>query len=491
MRTLIGAFPFALAAALLMLFAIACGSGGGKADDTNREISDEELARTVLAPMDFGDDYAGFQPDDENGLLTLEKRADDDFDPETETEELKQFGWASGYSQDYIDSRAAEDQSGVFLIGSNIDLYEDADGAAGHFQDSVAELSDLAGQTSEGFTVENVETFEADVADEAVGFYFDGTVEEEDGSSIHVWAATLAFRHGRLVASIGFGSFQQLLFEKEIKKLADAMDQRIASVLAGEAASDEPANDGSSDDLVSTSPAKVLTASAENFQQDVESLRMELLFNMNVGGFAVDADMDMTFEAPDQMYMTMDITGLGSYEMLMLGTDIYMNMPMQGWVVFSMDDMLGGQGVDELGVDAGSFQDAFGEHSFLDYEAIVGSLGGDVEDLGEEMVDGDTYRHYRATLDFADLAAAFSDAFSVTDDLNLEDASGPLTFDVWVDPEGFLPHSLTASGEFAFGADSMVFDANMRIFDYNEPVELPSAPEDALSFADLLSGMFQ
>ncbi|MEE8346683.1 MAG: hypothetical protein V3S20_05000, partial [Dehalococcoidia bacterium] len=251
------------------------------------------------------------------------------------------------------------------------------------------------------------------------------------------------------------------------------------------------ASGGSSIDLVSAAPLEVLSASAENFQQDVESLRMEMVYTMNIGGLVIDADMEMAFQAPDQMHMTMDITGLGSYEILMLGTDVYMNMPMQGWMVFSMDDLLADLGVDELGVDAGSFQDVFSEHSFLDYEAIIRSLGGDVEDMGEETVDGDTYRHYRATLDFADLAAAFSDVFSVSDGLSLDEVSGPLTFDVWVDPESILPYSLTVSGEIAFGVASLVFDADMRIFGYNEPVEMPSAPEDAASFADLLGGMFE
>ena len=65
--------------------------------------------------------------------------------------------------------------------------------------------------------------------------------------------------------------------------------------------------------------------------------------------------------------------------------------------------------------------------------------------------------------------------------------SGPLALDVWVDPETTLPHRITANGEFAFGADSMVFDATMRFFGYNEPVEIPGAPPDAVPFA-LLGG---
>ncbi|MEE8345897.1 MAG: hypothetical protein V3S20_00985, partial [Dehalococcoidia bacterium] len=110
---------------------------------------------------------------------------------------------------------------------------------------------------------------------------------------------------------------------------------------------------GMSIDLVSAAPLEVLSASAESFQQDVESLQMEMVFTMNIGGLVVDADMEMAFQAPEQIHMTMDITGLGSYEMLMLGTDVYMNMPLQGWMVISMDDLQAGHGVEELGMDAG------------------------------------------------------------------------------------------------------------------------------------------
>ena len=254
--------------------------------------------------------------------------------------------------------------------------------------------------------------------------------------------------------------------------------------------SEQPAGgtDGStSEDLVSAAPLEVLSASAESFQQEVESLQMEMEFSMNVGDFVVDSSSEMAFQAPDQMHMTMDFSGLGSFEVLVLGTDIYVNIPMQGWVVMSLDDL----GLGELGVDASAFEDSFSNHSLVDYEAIVDSLGGDVEDLGEETVDGGTYRHYRATVDFADVAAAFGDSFEAPVDMDLENASGPLAFDAWVDPETFLPYVLTAAGEFAFGAEAMVFDATMRFTGYNEPVEIPGPPEDAVPFSDLFSGLFE
>ncbi len=267
-------------------------------------------------------------------------------------------------------------------------------------------------------------------------------------------------------------------------------DQPGADQADGQIVADD-GPDGGSGDLVSTSPLEVLSASADSFQEEVNSLQAEMEFSISAGGFDVDVSANMAFQAPDQMYMTMDLTGLGSFEMLMLGTDIYVNIPPQGWVVFSMEDLLGELGSGELGVDAASFQDAFSDHSFVDYDALVESLGGDVQDLGEKTIDGATYRHYRSTLDFADLSAAFSDAFGATDNLNLDDVSGPLTFDVWVDPDSYLPYKLTVSGEFAIGADAIVFDATMLFTSYNEPVEIPDAPQDAVSLGELFGGLLE
>lgn len=482
MRILIRVLPLALAASLLMLFALACKSGGGaKTDDTARDIPNEELAKMVLALEDFGGAYSGFQADDDNGFEALEQRAEDDFDPEGETQDLQEFGWVAAYGADFTDSEAIQDRAGAYTIGSDVDLFEDAEKAGAYFADTVSELSEMVGETSDGFTVSAVDTFDVDVGDEAVGASIKGSVEDDDGTTIEVWASILGFRHGRLIGAVTLASFEELSFEDALRELASVMDQRIASVLAGAAASDEPADD--SGDLASADPLDVLAASGERFEQDVDSLQAELLFSINVGGFVVDASSEMAFQAPDQMHTTMDLTGLGTFEMLILGADLYINMPGQGWILISLDDA----GLSDLGLDPSTFEKIMTDHSLVDYQDLVQSLGGEVDDLGEETVDGGTFQHYRATLDFADMAAAFSDAFGATSDLGLGGVSGPLTLDVWVDPDTALPHRITANGEFAFGADSMVFDAAMRFFGYNEPVEIPGAPPDAIPFA-LLGG---
>ena len=253
--------------------------------------------------------------------------------------------------------------------------------------------------------------------------------------------------------------------------------------------SNQPADqtDGQSSDLVSMDPLDVLSASAESFQEEVQSLEVDLQFVINVGGLDIDSSAEMAFQAPDQMHLTVTVTGQGESEVLVLGTDIYMNVPLMGWILFSLDDL----GLEELGLDAQTLQETFSDHSLVDYAALVQSVGGEVEDLGDETIDGGTYRHYRGTVDFADLSAAFNDAVGASEGLNLDDVSGPLTFDVWVDPDSYLPYKLTAGGEFAFGADDMVFDAEMLFTSYNEPVEIPDAPQDAVSLGELFSGLFE
>jgi len=268
-----------------------------------------------------------------------------------------------------------------------------------------------------------------------------------------------------------------------IRTLPLALAASLLVLFALACKSDGGSDGKTSGDMVSADPVEVLAASGESFEEDVDSLQAELLFSINAGGFIVNANSQMAFRAPDQMHATMDLTGLGTFEMLMLGKELYMNMPGQGWVQISLDDA----GLSELGLDASTFEKLVTDHSMVDYKSLVENLGGEVDDLGPETVEGGTFEHYRTALDFGEMAAAFSDAFGAAGDLGLESVSGPLTVDVWVDPDTTLPHKVAANGAFAFGAGSMAFDATMRFFGYNEPVEIPGAPPDAVPFA-LLGG---
>ncbi len=251
----------------------------------------------------------------------------------------------------------------------------------------------------------------------------------------------------------------------------------------GKTTSDQ--TDGRSSDLVSADPLEVLTASAESFQEEVQSVESDLQFSINAGGLDIGTSAEMAFQAPDQMHMTMTITGVGEFEILALGSEMYLNVPSVGWISFSLDDV----GLEEVGLDAAALQKTFSDHSVLDYAALIQGIGGDVEDLGDETLDGATYRHYQGSVDFAALVAAFSDASGASSGLGLDEVSGALTFDAWVDPGSYLPYKVTASGEFPFGIDSIVFDATMLFTNYNEPVDIPGAPADAIPLAGLLAGL--
>lgn len=240
-------------------------------------------------------------------------------------------------------------------------------------------------------------------------------------------------------------------------------------------------------DFVSADPRFVLGESAEYFEEDVESLRAELDFAMSLGGVAMEGQATLAFQAPDKMHMTLDMAGLGLSEALIIGKDVWVNVPRRGWVSFSLDEL----GANDLGLDVRAFADTFDDHSPIDYERIITSIGGEVENVGEETVDGRTYRHYEATIEFEDVLAAFSDGFGTTADLNLDEASGPLTLGVWVDTEELLPYKADLKGEIAFGVTPMTFDATLVFSGYNEPVEIPAPPADAVSLSELFSGSIQ
>jgi len=242
-----------------------------------------------------------------------------------------------------------------------------------------------------------------------------------------------------------------------------------------DATSDQPSQPTASPKPLVAAPGEVLLASADAFSEQVESMRAEMDFRVAAGGFTVDATADISFQAPDKMHMVMDIGTLGSFELLMLGTEIYMNIPGEGWLVFTLDD---------LGLDAAAFQDLLKNGgSPLDYTSLVEELGGQVEQLPDETIGGAAYSRYRGSLDFADLMAAFSDTFGVSDALPADSLSGPLVFELWVEAETLLPYRITLDGSFTLGSESMEFAADMRFVAYNLPVSIPEPPADATPFS--------
>ncbi len=239
---------------------------------------------------------------------------------------------------------------------------------------------------------------------------------------------------------------------------------------------------------------EALGKSADRFDQNVSSVRAEFSFNMKMSLGTVGATGDFLYESPDKMYMLMKFSGGGSsiidfsqlppFEILLRGEDIYMNTPFTGWVSMNLSDM---------GADGKKFQDLLSGHSPLDYQQLIGSLGADVHDLGQESLDGGTYNHYRVTTDLVKVIDALSNSLASTNSFSTDalpsGISGPITMDIWVDPDTLLPYQLTADGAFGAGAESASIAMTMKFLEYNGAVTIPEAPKDAKSFTEL-SGAF-
>jgi hypothetical protein len=217
-------------------------------------------------------------------------------------------------------------------------------------------------------------------------------------------------------------------------------------------------------------------------QEEIESYRGTFEMSFGSGGLSFGMSGDYVYEAPDKMYMTMEMFG-EEIEMLVILPDMYMKLPGEGWVVFSLDDA----GAD-LGIDFQGLLDYAEQRGPVDYSSIVDGLE-DVVLIGDETIDGVAYEHYRGTLDFAslmeDVPADILDPelFDMASDV----VSG-LTVEVWLEAETQLPYRTVMSMDMGGLPDvdeTITMTITTTSVDYNEPVDIPDAPTDARPISDL------
>jgi hypothetical protein len=269
-----------------------------------------------------------------------------------------------------------------------------------------------------------------------------------------------------------------------------------------DSSSNQPAGNGG-DELV-LSAIEALGRSADDFQQDVDSMQGNLAMDMTMGDVSFGMQGEYGFQAPDQMFMTMEFTGaseevislgdLGEMEILVSGDQIYMNIGLfGGWVKASLDD---------LGLDADQFRELLSDQSPFDYAELVKGLGGDVQvqDLGPEDLDGRGVHHYRLSSDYVTLmealGGAFGDGFSDSG-FPVEDLAGPVVLDLWLGTEDLLPYKLAAKGAYVVDdiyaaglGGNMAFNMTITIDEYNGAVSFPDPPADAIDISELGDEMF-
>lgn len=248
----------------------------------------------------------------------------------------------------------------------------------------------------------------------------------------------------------------------------------------------EPVDSG----LLVSNPSEALGKSVERFEGEVESVRGRFTIDMGMSGFDMGANGTFAYQAPDSVYMTMEMAGgdgefldlaeLGSFEILILGDEIFMNTGFTGWVSGSVED---------FGADSASFKQLQEGHSPFDYQSLVESLNAEVENLGPTEVNGKTYTRLRVTTDFARLMEEALDSSlgdsGLDESLFPVDFSSPVTMDILLDPETLLPYTFEANGEFGTGEESLNFAMTFTFFDYNGLVDIPEPPADAQPFAEL------
>lgn len=261
--------------------------------------------------------------------------------------------------------------------------------------------------------------------------------------------------------------------------------------------------DGPSEPLVAN-VSEALGRSVETFEQDVSSVRAEFSMDVNAADMSMTMDGEMAFRSEDEFYMRVEIAGeggefdsefvelgeLGRFEVLALGNDVWAYIPFfGGWFYMDAEEM-------EASEDF-SFGDFLEEDgSPFDYSKIVEALGGSVEDLGLEEVDGGTFHHFQVTLTADDVASAFAEAFGDGETTGLEDLPAdaltePMVVDLWLYPETYLPHKIEASASFSAEGESGNMTFSVRFLDYNGDVILPDPPEDAQRFEEMFGGLFE
>ena len=258
-----------------------------------------------------------------------------------------------------------------------------------------------------------------------------------------------------------------------------------------EQTSNQPPEDSS--ELLVANPSQALGKSVDRFEENVESVEALFTFEIEMSGITFGADGRFSYVSPDSVYMLLNMSGggggidlseLGEFEMLLLGDELYMNTGFTGWVKMSVDDFEGGSEALK------SLRDA---HTPLDYQQLIDSIGGEVENLGSETVDGKTITRLRVTTDFSTLMASVADSVGNsggTDSLFPTDVSGPMTLDIMIDPETLLPYKFEAKGEFAVNGQSAAFAMTFRFFNYNGTVIIPEPPADAKPFDSAFGEMF-
>jgi hypothetical protein len=189
------------------------------------------------------------------------------------------------------------DGEGVFLIGTDVDLFEDSDGASGNFRDTIEDAKGQVGGTREDLTIESAEEFDAgQIADESAGYSFRANQPSRGRRSFTQQPS--GFRRGRIIGSAIIVRLDDEDVREEVTALAGKLDERIQAVLRGEVEGEpaaQPAPTAEPESTAEPEPTEERTPEAGagvSPSDALDSFRYsaELAAEMDGGGFALDVE---------------------------------------------------------------------------------------------------------------------------------------------------------------------------------------------------------
>jgi hypothetical protein len=217
---------------VLGLFALAgCGVLGSGSQKQN-PVSPDDLARMVVPKTELGPGLDSFEVDlEDSGRESAAKAAEGTVDPKDTAKSMRRRGWLDGYLLSYSnpDVTAAGAETGLLGAQTGTDLFKTESAARAVMLGEAADFEHYRGKMLEGAKLERVDVFDAGVGDEGVGI---GLQARAGKKSFYVTG--VLFRHGRILGSAAFSRTDKTVMRADALRLAQKLDERIESVLAGE-----------------------------------------------------------------------------------------------------------------------------------------------------------------------------------------------------------------------------------------------------------------
>lgn len=181
--------------------------------------------------------------------------------------------------------------------------------------------------------------------------------------------------------------------------------------------------------------------------------------------------------------ITMTVPPAGTFEERIVDGTVYMNfgdllgtqLGGKQWVKIGLDDLQ-----QQAGGALGGLADQAGSNGPQQGLEYLQGLSGDVQKIGDDTVAGAHATHYRASIDYAKVAADLPDSSAkVRDQLG---KLGTVPADVWINDDDRVVKMQFAIDGSAFGAgsgaDGGTIEMTMEITDFGVPVDVQAPPAD-------------